>query len=225
MKIQPNSVVIVLFTYLCIVISKNKFNKKDFMNVYGLFAVNKTAFNLHIDNLDMNRKFIFPDKGLRNIIVTSLRIHNSTLNILGYIPGVSLFSGCVRILSGSAICTYALSAVLADLCAYLVLFIFTLGNAKLHPKRDEMMGHFLREGLLTGITHIARGVFEAFIPFGFIVNASLDIIGTVYNISRIRYADKEGISDWIGYVNSKINLQSSYENPEYPLPFKLLYLA
>jgi hypothetical protein len=187
------------------------------MNVYGLFAVNRTTFNSK-----ENSNLVYP-KVARDRIITSLKIHNLTLNVLGYIPAISLFSGCVRILIGIILCAV------------------TLKRGDPHAKKGAIIGHWYREALLTGITQIARGVFEAFVPFGFVVNASLDVIGTIYTISKVI------IGELIEYKRcSKLRLDkydlyyfqgnhwgaieygngvSLHQNPKYPLPFKLLYLV
>ncbi len=73
------------------------------MNTYGLRSIGTETFNLREGD-----KYQYP-KQARDVIVTFFKVHNLTLNILGYIPGVSTFSGCARILSGIAICAVTLA--------------------------------------------------------------------------------------------------------------------
>lgn len=50
--------------------------------------------------------------------------------------------------------------------------------------QGAIIGHWYDEALLTGITQIARGALEAFVPFGWVANASLDAIATIYNLGK-----------------------------------------
>ena len=128
-------------------------------NTYGIDSINGYTFNQLADNIT------FP-KQIRDVITTALRLHNLCLNILGYIPGVSIISGSVRILSGIVICT------VTGLCG----------------DRNASHGCIIKrlydEAMITGIAQIARGALEAFIPFGKFVNAALDVIGTPVNLHQ-----------------------------------------
>ncbi|QZA58609.1 hypothetical protein [Candidatus Rhabdochlamydia porcellionis] len=165
------------------------------MNTYGLCSINMDTFNLkwHTD-------YVYP-RQVRNAVVTLLKVHNLTLNILGYIPGVSVVSGCLRM--GTGLLIYAVAWAVGE--------------------RDAMRGviiaHWYDECLLTGITQIGRGVLEAFVPFGWIANASLDAIATVWNIGKELYNASVCIG-CMEYIN-----QGPYPEPNYPLPFLLLHLV
>lgn len=155
------------------------------MNTYGLYAVNMSTFNGTSSDT-------YP-KPARNVVVTLFKFHNLTLNILGYIPGISAVSGCVRMGTGCILCVVTL------------LF----GNRNAH--QGLISKHFYDEALLTGITQIARGAFEALVPFGRVVNTSLDTICTFYNFSQ-------------GMVSGCCTGRA-HSNPIYPFPFWLLDLA
>lgn len=124
-------------------------------NVYGLFSINTETFN----QSDYGK--LECTKAHRDIVLTCMRVHNGVLNVLGYIPGISQVSGCVRIATG-------------------VIFgavVLVLGSS------DKDSGHLItgrwyREALRTAMMHIARGIFEACVPFGFVANAVLDIVAT-----------------------------------------------
>jgi len=64
------------------------------MNTWGLHSINSQSFNVR-----WGSTYTYPE-GQRNSLVTLFRIQNLTLNILGYIPIVSLYSGCARNASG-----------------------------------------------------------------------------------------------------------------------------
>lgn len=70
------------------------------------------------------------------------------------------------------------------------------------------------------MTQIARGAFEAFVPFGWIITASLNSIATVINLSTEISSASQGS---VG-VNDYLYL-GPYPDPVYPLPFWLLHLA
>jgi hypothetical protein len=165
------------------------------MNTYGLRSVNTGTFNLK-----WHTNYTYPERG-RNILVTGLKMHNLTLNVLGYIPGVSLFSGCARILSGIIIC--AVTLAVGDPTA----------------SKGVIIGHWFKEALLTGITQIARGVLEAFVPYGWIVNATLDVTATVHNFLA-EFSNSSVCTGCMGYTN-----HGPYPDPKYPFPFSLLNLV
>lgn len=165
------------------------------MNTYGLHSINIDTFNLK-----WHTNYWYP-RDQRNILVTFLKIHNLTLNILGYIPGVSLYSGSVRIATGIAICA------------------ITLAIGERHARRGAIIGHWYDEALLTGITQIARGILEAFVPYGHAVNASLDVIATFFNLGT----EISNVSVCPGCVH--FDNHGPHPDPEYPFPFWLLHLA
>src|ERR1700722_17342343 len=98
------------------------------MNTYGLRSINTDTFNLK-----WHTNYVYRQQ-TRNALVTFLKVHNLTLNILGYIPGVSIVSGCVRIGTGLFMCDITL----------------TVGER--NAKQGAIIGHWYDEALLTGIT-------------------------------------------------------------------------
>jgi len=130
------------------------------MNTWGLRSINCDTFNTkyHSD-------YFYP-KEFRDIVVTALRLTNLTLNVLGYIPAVSFFSGMARIGVGLSICA------------------LTLAVGQRNAQQGIIIQHWYDEALLTGISQIARGVLEAFVPFGWAANAALDLFGTFSNLTK-----------------------------------------
>lgn len=128
-------------------------------NTYGLHSINRKTFNI------MHRDSLYYPKEVRDIIVTALRLHNGVLNVLGYIPGVSFFSGCARILTGT------------------VILLVTLAIGERNAHTGMIIGRFYDEALLTGVSQLARGILEAFVPFGWVANATLDVIATYFNLT------------------------------------------
>ncbi len=165
------------------------------LNTFGLKSINTGTFNLQYHS-----NYSYPQQA-RNVVVTLLRAHNLCLNILGYIPGVSIFSGCARMATGAFIC------------------ILTLSVGERNASEGVIIGHWYDEALKTGAAQIARGATEAFMPYGRIVNLFLDIIGTVENI----IAEAGNASVCQGCMEYKNH--GPYPDPNYPLPFLPLYLA
>jgi hypothetical protein len=163
------------------------------MNTYGLHSINNCTFNIP---RFANIVFVYPKKS-RDVLVTFLKVHNFTLNILGYIPGVSVVSGCVRMGTGLIMCAV------------------TLAVGERNANQGVIIGRYYDEALLTGITQIARGALEAFVPSGWVVNASLDAIATIPNLLNeaqlgCSFVDKQNVP---------------HSDPKYPFPFSLLHLA
>lgn len=165
------------------------------MNTYGLRSINTTTFNLQ-----WHTNYTYP-KALRDHVVTFFRVHNLALNILGYIPGISLVSGCVRIASGLAIS------------------ITTLAIGDRNAQRGAIIGHWYDEALLTGISQVARGVLEAFVPFGWIANAVMDMGATCYNIGQ----EISTTSTCTGCM--EYSSHGPHPDPEYPFLLRFLNLA
>ena len=109
-------------------------NKGEIINTYGLRSINTDTFNLK-----WHTNYVYPQQA-RNVVVTLLKVHNLTSNILGYIPGVSVVSGCVRMGTGLLMCAV------------------TLGVGERDAMQGVIIGHWYDECLLTGITQIGRGV-------------------------------------------------------------------
>ncbi len=165
------------------------------MNTYGLASINNSTFNLQ-----WHTNYGYP-KDARDIIVTCLRLHNATLNILGYMPRTSRVSGCIRMISGFLICAT------------------TLAIGERRAERGVIIQHYYDEALLTGITQMFRGAMEAFAPYGRVINASLDVIATFVNLVNIA-ADASVCTHCMGYQN-----HGPHPEPDYPGPLKLLYLV
>lgn len=170
------------------------------LNTYGIRSINAETFNTY------GSPGAYLPRSLRDVAITLLRIHNLSLNILGYIPGVAQISGCVRM--GIGACMIVLTAA--------------LGN----PNADEglIIGRWYQEALLTGISQIARGALEAFVPFGFLVNGSLDIIATYVNLktecSHLQYCGYLDVEE-----REAIESRPPYRDPNYPAFLFPLYLA
>lgn len=154
-------------------------------NTYGLRSINNMTFN-------QNHGDLFLPKHKRNLIVTFLRVHNLTLNILGYIPSISVLAGSVRIFTG-------ISMVFATLCA---------GPSLISRP-------WYHEALKMGAAQIIRGIFEAVIPFGWIVNATLDVTATNFNFNKTEFCDNFFDDDDC----------VPHRDVNYAFPFKILYLV
>ncbi|MGD2169886.1 MAG: hypothetical protein PVI40_06565 [Chlamydiota bacterium] len=167
-------------------------------NTYGIRSVTRETFNTRF-----NEALFFP-RPLRNIAVTALRINNFFLNILGYIPGTSTISGCIRMVIGLAI--VSITASIGD------------RNAE----SGAIIGRWYDEAILTGIAQIARGTLEATVPFGCIVNGILDVVATPLNINKEIYHSVacHGSID-IGYRTH----MHPHDEVSYPFPLFLLHLA
>jgi hypothetical protein len=166
------------------------------MNTFGLRSINADTFNLK-----WHTNYVYPQAG-RDVVLSLLRIHNLTLNILGYIPGISFFSGCTRMVTG------------------LLFTATTLAIGDRNARAGIIIGHWYDEALLTGIAQIARDALEALAPFGRIINATLDITATFYNLAREFSQVPICPEECEEYLN-----HHRYSDPEYPLPLWPLYLA
>jgi hypothetical protein len=164
------------------------------MNTYGLMSVNNNTFNLR-----WHTNYSYP-KEARDVIVTCLRLHNATLNVLGYIARTSRVSGCIRMISGFLICATTLA----------------IGDRK--AERGVIIQHYYDEALLTGIAQMFRGAMEAFVPHGKVINATLDVIATIVNLATL-VAGASVCQGCMGY-----DVHGPHPEPDYPLPLKLLYL-
>lgn len=132
------------------------------MNTWGIYSVNTTTFN----NCREEERRIYYPKNCRDKIYTALKLNNLTFNILGYIPGVSIVSGSIRMAVGAAI-------VGTTLC---------IGDRK--AEEGVIIGRFYDEAIATGVAQIARGALEAFVPFGHLANLALDVVATPWNVTR-----------------------------------------
>jgi hypothetical protein len=180
-------------------------------NTYGIRSVNQETFNIrYYDTISYPR-------WQRDIVVTALRVNNAILNVLGYIPGVSLGSGCVRMIIGAGIIGVTLA----------------IGDRKTLPGAI-IIGRWYDEAIGTGIAQIARGALEALVPFGGVVNAALDVIATPFNIAKeikgsIAAGEYETVIEIANDkdMRSRKLLQSRipHDDVKYPFPLSLLHLV
>lgn len=173
------------------------------MNTYGMASINSTTFNLSYYSQNH-----YP-RGLRNVLVTFLKLHNLILNVLGYCgeidPKIPFISGCVRVLSGVSIC------------------VVTLAVGDRDASKGMIIGRWYDEALLTGMAQIVRGVLTAALathPYGWAVNASLDVLGTFYNLTHILNNMSIG-----SLGNPQLHVNAPHSDPRYPLPLQILHLA
>src|SRR5687768_3373199 len=161
-------------------------------NTWGLRSIRTDSFNEPKDGSGNQTPFD------RSLLVTVLRVHNLVLNVLGYIPGISFYSGHVRMATGLAMCAVA----------------------QLHLKNnnDIYMEEYYVETLQTGIAQIARGALEAYFQYGPYFNAFLDVSSTLVNVFK-EYTLRKGSDDFL------INTEYAEENPQYPLPLRFLYVV
>ncbi len=130
-------------------------------NTFGFFPVTTDTFNV-------DRRLTYPKEG-RDSWVTALAIHNLILNILGsdvlgYKPGISLYTGRFRILSG------------------LSLLSLTLTCGQPSADNGVLIGRFYKEGVVTGVSQMARGILEAFVPGGLLATAFLDVASSTADL-------------------------------------------
>lgn len=169
------------------------------VNTYGFHSINSNTFNTRYHEV-----IEYPRTG-RNYVVTGFRINNAVLNILGYIPGVSFFSGTARMTLGVGIIAFTL--------------IFGQRNIDdSHMTTGAIIGRWYDEAILTGIAQIARGALEAFIPYGRLINAILDVVATPFNC--FAECNPPPIS-----CDCESHRIAPYPDVDYPLPFQILKLA
>lgn len=183
------------------------------MNTYGLMSINTTTFN------NQKNDPIFTPQNLRDPFVTALRIHNATLNILGYIPAVSTISGSIRILTG------------------VVLFVISQKYGHLSTDTKGLfIGRFFIEAQATAIAQIGRGCLEAFVPYGRYVNIGLDVVGTINNWIQSQLWEFETNTPYASCSECKDEDRSpgdhihnggtfAHPNPRYPFYLKPLLLV
>lgn len=167
------------------------------LGTWGIRSINTTTFN------QCSRDNLTYPKEIRDIIYTGLKIRNLVLNVLGYIPAVRMVSGCVRIGLG------------------LTMLAGVLAVGERHAKQGVIIGRFYDEALSHAMAQITRGVFEAFVPYGFVVNAVLDVVGTVVNIGQEIFWEGHHYSVDDDYAYTP----EAHPNPDYPIPANLLHLV
>lgn len=167
-------------------------------NTYGIRSINRDTFNSkYHDNLHYPRI-------QRNIVVTALRLNNAVLNVSGYIPGVSLVSGCARMAIGTGI------------------IVTTLAIGERKASEGIIIGRWYDEAIGTGIGQIARGVLEALVPFGWVANAALDVIATPLNLTKEVEASIVCEECMTGGQSGHVR---PHNDVNYPLPFCLLHVV
>lgn len=177
------------------------------MNTYGFYSINLSTFNLgwFTPKCEYSRQN-------RNILVTFLKLHNLALNILGYLPETSFYSGSTRIGTGIAIC------------------VITLAKGDQNTQKNmKFLDRFYYEAFLTGITQIGRGILEAFVSFGRKANVSIDSLATVYNIESSSYWTLNPPCPCCCNIKpadfETSNMEGPFPDPEYPFPLTILDLA
>jgi hypothetical protein len=88
-----------------------------------------------------------------------------------------------------------------------------------------IIGRFYEEAIKTGIAQITRGALEAFVPYGWVVNATLDVIATPINLfagdAPVSFACEECMNG--GDRNG--NHVRPHIDADYPLPLAFMYLV
>jgi hypothetical protein len=185
------------------------------LNTYGIRSINSASFNASGARGSDGSLTEYIPLSTRDRINTFLRVNNLVLNILGYIPVVKQTSGCIRMGIGISI------------------IVLTLAVGSPTAGRGLIVGRWYTEALLTGLAQVARGALEAFVPFSYRINLSLDVIGTIYNlateISLIQYDGPRSLltEHEIDEINQRPLLarrQPPYSDPEYGV-FSFLYLV
>ena len=166
------------------------------MNTWGIRSINTNTFNLKYHS-----NYIYPQED-RDVVTTFMRVHNLTLNVLGYMgQRFSLVSGCVRMGTG-------------------FLFVaVTTSIGKRNTEKDMIIQHWYDEARLTGIAQITRGALEAFVPYGRVANGVLDVLGTARNlVGEVSVGSVcEGCMQYLAH--------RPYPDPSYPVFFWPLYFV
>lgn len=167
-------------------------------NTFGIHAVNQKTFNIASDHKSFDPSFE-KFSTYRRFALAALRVHNATLNILGYLPIISTISGCVRMATGLA--TVSLAAV--------VRIWIKVSNSKGELSSYVKNETFVNEALTTGVAQMTRGFFEAIVPGGWVINASLDIIGSV-----VHFPDY--IMELVGCEPEELDINDEYREDLHP---------
>jgi hypothetical protein len=132
------------------------------LNTWGIRSINSGSFvysaSNDIENETLSKK--------RNFITTSLRITNLALNILGYTPLLSIYSGTFRILMAAV--------------------IFTTSHVikKFTSPHNKNINNWVVEAIYMVKAQLLRGSLEAFIPFGHIINYYIDSLASFKNLTE-----------------------------------------
>lgn len=100
-----------------------------------------------------------------SIVQTSLKVVHLIASLGGYLKAFSPYVGTVRMIAG---------AMLLYTCVQTSI-------TALAGETENEKKHFLLKAIPIALGLIARGSLEAFIPFGKILNAGLDVTITVFN--------------------------------------------
>jgi hypothetical protein len=164
------------------------------LGTWGIKSINSATFNQSsVDSLEYPKLF-------RDIIYSALKVRNLFLNILGYLSATRFAAGCTRISLGVGM----LATVMA------------IGNRR--ASQGMIIGRFYDETVSHAMAQIARGIFEAFVPYGYIVNGVLDVVGTVVNLSQEFFWSSLQSDDDVFYP-------APHPNPDFPIPLSLLHLV
>jgi hypothetical protein len=131
-------------------------------NTWGIRSINSGSFvysaSNDIENESLSKK--------RNFIITSLRIANLVLNILGYTPSLSIYSGIFRILMSA--------------------FIFTTSHVikKFTSPQNKNINNWVIEAIDMAKAQLLRGSLEAVMPFGHIINYYIDGLASFKNLAE-----------------------------------------
>jgi hypothetical protein len=166
------------------------------MNTYGLRSINSDSFVYQVPQDTQNSELL---KRTRNLIVTVFKVQNLFLNILGYIPALSLYSGSFR--ATSAVITKAV--------------FFSVSKTS----SNETLKKWAAEAQSTANAQLLRAAFETILPFGHVTNFYLDLCATFKNISLEAY--KSALSK----VCRGNEQYQKNEDPIYPFPLGILNLV
>ncbi|MDF2550631.1 MAG: hypothetical protein K0S07_1698 [Chlamydiales bacterium] len=122
---------------------------------WGFDSINNKTFNNKYDGS------IVIHKDLRDRLIPLLKIRNVALDILGYIPVISIVSGVCRIALG----------------VFMLKFVNTHGNRE--AKRGMIIGRFYDEAKTQAICQILRGILEVS-TVGIGINIALGCYSTLY---------------------------------------------
>ncbi len=128
--------------------SENSF----FCNTWGLNSVNSQTFSHHGEWMAVGLDFLR----------FAMKISFFALDILGYIPGIAIFSGLVRVSMGLIIAV----AVEIAIC------------------KGKIAGPYIQEARGTARGQMVRGILEMIPFYGQCINGVLDILHTIKNVQH-----------------------------------------
>lgn len=164
------------------------------MNTWGFCSINTTTFNQ-----GWGGRVEYP-RPMRNMVVGYLKTHNLILGTLGYIPGVSIFTGGARVLFG------------------LGLAIGVKSTQKRDAVNGMIIGKFYDESIRTGQAQVVRGLIEM-TGLSLFINGAIGTVATVCNVCIIWDAKTKHIS---AFDKPKV---LPHKGPKYRHVFKLMHLV